>query len=91
MLFGVVEGNAISTIKHRSLHGWKLLVVQPLDITGEPDGCPLLAIDMIGAGHGAKVVISNDGRGAREMVGDKSSPARWSVVGLVDHETWNKA
>ena len=91
MLFGVVEGNAISTIKHRSLHGWKLLVVQPLDIAGDPDGCPLLVIDMIGAGHGVKVVISNDGRGAREMVGDKSSPVRWSVVGLVDHETWNKA
>lgn len=90
MLFGVVEGNAISTIKHRSLRGWKLLVVQPLDMEGQPDGDPLLAIDMIGAGRGAMVVISNDGRGAREMIGDNNTPARWSVVGLADHEGWNK-
>ena len=89
MLMGLVEGNAISTIKHRSLHGWKLLVVQPLDLSGKPDGDPILAIDMIGAGRGMEVVISNDGRGAREMVGDNNSPVRWAVVGLVDHEQWH--
>ena len=81
MFFGVVEGNAISTIKHRSLAGWKLLVVQPLDMADRPDGDPLLAIDMIGAGHGVMVVISNDGKGAREMVGDNNSPVRWAVIG----------
>ena len=90
MLFGIVEGNAISTIKHRSLHGWKLLVVQPVDLAGAPDGDPLLAIDMIGAGHGTTVVISNDGRGAREMVGDNNSPVRWAVIGVVDHEQWHQ-
>ncbi len=90
MFFGVVEGTAISTIKHRSLHGWKLLVVQPTDLAGKPDGDPLLAIDMIGAGHGTKVVISNDGRSAREMVKDNSSPVRWAVIGVVDHERWHQ-
>ena len=90
MFFGVVEGTAISTIKHRSLAGWKLLVVQPLDMAGRPDGDPLLAIDMIGAGHGTRVVISNDGRGAREMVGDNNSPVRWAVIGLADQETWHR-
>ena len=86
MLVGVVEGNATSTIKHRSLRGWKMLIVQPLDLGGRPDGDPVLAIDMIGAGRGNKVVISNDGRGAREMVKDDNSPVRWTVLGLVDHE-----
>ena len=90
MFFGVVEGNAISTIKHRSLAGWKLLVVQPLDMADAPDGDPLLAIDMIGAGRGAMVVISNDGRGAREMVGDNNSPVRWAVIGLADQESWHR-
>ena len=64
--------------------GWKVLIVQPLGLEGEPDGDPVLAIDMLGAGHGTKVVISNDGRGTREMVGDENSPVRWSVIGLVD-------
>ncbi len=85
MLIGMVEGVAISTIKHRSLGGWKLLVVQPLTFGDAPDGDPLLAIDMIGAGRGIKVVVSNDGKGTREMIGDTNSPARWAVIGLVDH------
>lgn len=84
MLLGVVEGNAISTIKHRSMRSWKLLIVQPLDLEGRPDGDPLLVIDRLGAGHGTKVLISNDGKGARKMVGDNSSPVRWTVIGLVD-------
>ena len=86
MLIGMVEGSAISTIKHRSMHGWKLLIVQPLGPGGKPDGDPVLAIDMLGAGRGTKVVISNDGKGTREMVGDTNSPVRWAVVGIVDHE-----
>ena len=84
MLLGIVEGNVTTTIKHRSMAGWKLLIVQPIDQGGRPDGDPLLAIDMLGAGHGTKVLISNDGKGTREMVGDTTSPVRWSVIGLVD-------
>jgi ethanolamine utilization protein EutN len=90
MQIGIVEGTATSSIKHRSMHGWKLLIVQPLDLKGGPEGEPLLAIDMIGAGHGTRVVISNDGRGTREMVGDTNSPVRWAVIGVMDHETWHE-
>ena len=85
MLLAMVEGTAVTTIKHRSMQGWKLLIVQPLDIAGQPDGEPVLAIDMLGAGHGTKVVISNDGKGTREMIGDDNSPVRWAVIGIVDH------
>ena len=84
MLVGVVEGIAISTIKHRSMRSWKLLVVQPLDVQGAPDGDPLLTIDRLGAGHGTKVLISNDGKGTREMVGAYNSSVRWMVVGIID-------
>ena len=85
MLLGMVEGSAVTTVKHRSMRGWKVLIVQPLNIAGAPDGDPLLAIDMLGAGRGTRVVISNDGKGTREMVGDDNSPVRWAVIGLVDH------
>ncbi len=84
MLLAIVEGNAVATIKHRSMQGWKMLVVQPIDMDGRADGDPLLAIDMLGAGRDTKVLISNDGKGAREMVGDNTSPVRWAVIGLVD-------
>ena len=85
MLLAMVEGRVVTTTKHPSMKGWKVLIVQPLDIAGRADGDPLLAIDMLGAGRGVKVVISNDGRGTREMVGDTNSPIRWAVIGLVDH------
>ena len=66
------------------MKGWKLLIVQPIDMDGRPDGDPLLAIDSLGAGHGSEVVISNDGKSTREMVGDNNSPMRWAVIGLID-------
>ena len=86
MLLGIVEGSAVATVKHRSMHGWKILIVQPIDFDGRADGDPLLAIDMLGAGRGVTVLISNDGKGAREMVGDDNSPVRWTVIGLLDEE-----
>lgn len=85
MLLAMVEGNVVTTIKHPSMRGWKVLIVQPMDTAGRPDGDPLLAIDMLGAGRGTKVLISNDGKGTRQMIGDDNSPVRWAVIGIVDH------
>jgi ethanolamine utilization protein EutN len=79
-----VVGHAVSTVKHPSLKGWRLLIVQPLALDGNPDGEPLLAIDALGAGSGDQVIVSNDGAGARQLVGDRNSPARWMVLGIRD-------
>ncbi|HUT62303.1 MAG TPA: EutN/CcmL family microcompartment protein [Phycisphaerae bacterium] len=84
MLIGIVEGNATSHVKHPSMEGWRLMIVQPQDLKGGPNGDPILAIDMLGAGRGSRVVISNDGRSVREMVGDRNSPVRWAIIGIVD-------
>jgi ethanolamine utilization protein EutN len=79
-----VVGQAVSTVKHPSLHGWRLLVVQPLTADGKEDGEPLLAIDSLGAGTAHLVIVSNDGAGARALVGVKNSPVRWMVLGVCD-------
>ena len=84
MLIGRVVGQAVSTVKHPSFHGWRLLLVQALGVNDQPDGEPLLAIDKLGAGRGNLVILSNDGAGAREMVGVRNTPARWMVLGLCD-------
>jgi ethanolamine utilization protein EutN len=78
-----VIGHAVSTVKHPSLTGWKLLLVQPLHAE-KPDGEPLLAIDAAGAGANELVMISSDGASARNLVGARNSPVRWSVIGIVD-------
>lgn len=85
MQLGRVIGTATSTVRHPTLVGWKLLVVQCLQNDGRtPDGEPLLAIDPLGAGRGDMVVISSDGRGTRALVGSERTPIRWSVVGIQD-------
>ena len=84
MQLGRVVGHAVSTVKHPSLQGWRLLVVQPLGADGSADGEPLLAVDKLGSSTGARVILSNDGSGAREMIGSKTSPVRWMVLGMCD-------
>lgn len=83
MLLARVEGHATATISHASLHGQRLLVVQPLHaLTVEP----VLALDALGAGRGDLVLITSDGQGARELVGDDTSPVRWTVLGVLDDD-----
>lgn len=85
MQAGMVIGTTTSTVKHPSLEGWKLLVVQPLAADGcSPDGEPVLSIDPLGAGVGCKVIITSDGKSTRLLVKNDQSPVRWHVVGMID-------
>ncbi len=85
MMKGRVVGNATSTVKHSTMNGWKLLVVQPLMCDDQSaDGDPVLAVDLLGAGAGETVVISNDGKATGELMQASNTPVRWSVVGIVD-------
>jgi ethanolamine utilization protein EutN len=84
MQIGRVMGHATSTVKHPSLHGWRLLVVQPLTADDKADGEPLLAVDNLSAGTADRVILSNDGAGARQLMGAKNSPVRWMVLGVCD-------
>ena len=85
MLHARVVGTATSTVKHKSLEGWKLLVVQPLTADGQtPDGDPLLAVDSFGAGTGNLVMITSDRRGTRELLKSDTTPVQWSVLGIDD-------
>jgi ethanolamine utilization protein EutN len=84
MLLARVEGNVVATRKHPSLVGWRLVICQPINQTGEPEGVPQIAIDTQGAGLHQRVVISSDGSAARNAVGDEKSPVRWMVIGVVD-------
>jgi ethanolamine utilization protein EutN len=85
MQLGVVMGTATSTVKHSSLEGWKMLVVQFYGGDGRtPDGEPVLAVDALGAGRGQRVILSSDGKGTRALLGSDTTPVRWSVVGIED-------
>jgi ethanolamine utilization protein EutN len=79
-----IIGRATSTVKHPALSGWRMLLVEPLDIQGHPDGEPLLAIDAMGAGRGDVVMLTSDGACVREMMGTNNTPVRWAVLGIAD-------
>ena len=79
-----VIGHATATIKHPSLNGWRLVVVQPLGVGRKNDGEPFLAIDQLGSGKGDLVMLTSDGKGVREMVGRDDSPIRWAIIGVID-------
>ena len=84
MQLGRVIGQATATVKHPTLAGWRLLLVQCVTTAGKDDGEPLLVIDRLGAGVGSQVVITSEGGAVREAVKSKQTPIRWMVVGLCD-------
>jgi ethanolamine utilization protein EutN len=84
MQLGTIVGHTVSTIKHPSMTGWRLPVVQLLTVDGKPDGEPILAIDSLGVAPGDRVLMCNDGAGTRQLMKQKNSPARWFVMGICD-------
>ncbi len=84
MQYARVEGSVISTRKHPSFEGWRLVICQPLNALGDAEGVPLIALDSHGAGMHQKVIITSDGIAARKAVGDNFSPARMMILGIVD-------
>ena len=86
MLLARVEGNVVATRKHPSFEGWRLVICQPINHAGQPEGAPQVAIDPHGAGMHQCVVVSSDGLAARKLVGDDQSPARWMITAIVDEK-----
>ncbi len=82
MRLATIHGYLTSTVKHRSMEGWRLLIAVP----ESPDLAPQIVLDSLGAAIGQRVLISSDGSEARKMVKDDRSPARWTVMGIIDPE-----
>lgn len=82
MRLATIHGYVTSTVKHRSMEGWRLLIAVP----ESPDLAPQIVLDSLGAAIGQRVLISSDGSEARKMVKDDRSPARWTVMGIIDPE-----
>ena len=83
MQLGRVIGTVTSTVKHPTFQGERLLVVVLQTADGRPDGEPVLAFDRLGAGRGDTVLVTNDGLTLQEQLG-RTTPGRWSVMGLPD-------
>lgn len=80
-----VIGNLVATIKHPDHRGWKLLWVQPVDERGAPCAEAFIALDAAQAGVGDHVLVLEEGKGARQIMGGKTAPCEALIVGVIDH------
>jgi ethanolamine utilization protein EutN len=83
MIIGKVTGSAVAILKHDALRSTKLLLVSPADTHGEVCGSPFIAVDLVGAGEGELVMVSQ-GSSARLATGQNASPVDAAIVGILD-------
>jgi len=79
-----VIGEVVSTVRHDSLAGRKLLIVEKLSTDGEPLDDSLLAVDSVDAGIGDKVLVIDEGSSAAVVTGLPDPPIRTVIVGVID-------
>lgn len=79
-----VLGEVVSSVKDSNLTGLKLLIVQPLAVSGEASGRTLVAVDSVGAGVGEHVFFVR-GREAAFPFYPIEPPTDATVIGIVDH------
>jgi ethanolamine utilization protein EutN len=83
-----VLGHVVATRKDPGLASLKLLILQPLDASGQPFGRTLVAADAAGAGSGETVFFVR-GREASFPFHPIEAPVDAAIVGIVDH--WDVA
>lgn len=85
MLVCQVVGDIVSTTKSSMIEGFKLLVVQPVDVFElKPSGSPLVAVDTVGAGEGEHVLICQ-GSSARLTAQTKDKPVDAVIFAIIDY------
>ena len=80
-----VIGSVVSTVKHSDHAGAKLLLVGPVDADGKPCEPGFIAIDAAQAGIGDYVLVVEEGKSARQVLGCKTAPVEAIIVGVIDH------
>lgn len=84
MILGRVIGEIHGTIKHPFYVGKRLLIVEKLAHDGHSTGDYLIAADSVGAGADERVLVLDEGNGARQVFDSKDGPVRSVVVGVID-------
>lgn len=79
MKLAQVTGTVVSTVSHRVFDGRRLLVCELEDGSGY-----MIAVDTVGSGPGERVLLLDEGTGARQILGVDAGPIRTLVVGVVD-------
>jgi microcompartment protein CcmK/EutM len=66
------------------MEGWRMYVVQMLNVARTPEGDPVIAMSGLNAAVGQTVILNSDGKAARELIGHAKSPVRYFVIAIED-------
>ena len=84
MTLGKVVGTVVATQKDSGLDGFKLQIVQTLDLPSlEPKASFVVAVDAVGAGDG-EVVLCCSGSSARMTSATENRPVDAVIVAIID-------
>jgi microcompartment protein CcmK/EutM len=83
MKIGIVTGSVVATRKVDSLHGERLLLVQPLGDDGKPAGETIVACDICQAGPGDRVLYEG-GREAAMALRHSFNPSDATIMSVID-------
>lgn len=85
MKIGIVTGTITSTHKQKVYQGRKLMVVQPINLKGQPSGKEEIAVDTVGAGVGELVLLLKEGGSARLAMQEMTlQPVNEVIIGIID-------
>ena len=85
MYIGRVSGTVVATIKNELFESRKLLLVDKLDLAGQPTAKYDIAVDLVQAGVGDRVLVLDEGNSSRQLVDREPDGAiRATIVGIVD-------
>ena len=84
MILGRVIGEIHGTIKHRFYDSRRMLVIEKTAPAGKPTGDYVIAVDAVGAGADERVIVNDEGNGARQILESADGPVRSVVVGIID-------
>lgn len=84
MILARVLGDLYATVKSRHFEGFKILVVQPLDLNLKPKGNSLLALDRVDAGVDDIVLVNKEGGSARIIFDNPNIPLQAVIVAVID-------
>jgi microcompartment protein CcmK/EutM len=86
-----VIGNVVATRKYPCFKGHKVLMVQPVDESGNDISQSFLSCDTAQAGPGDVVLVEQEGNSARQLLGTWDDPFHSVIVGVVDRVSTTRA
>jgi microcompartment protein CcmK/EutM len=85
MILAKVTGNVVSTIKAAGYESRKILIVQPINPDGKPNGKSFLAVDTVQAGACDIVLVMEEGGSARLIMEEPDTfTVKAVIAGIVD-------